>query len=410
MIRALKENWALFTGMLLLMASNGLLVTLLSVRSSAIGLSETAIGLMQAAYPLGALVGSLYAPRLVERVGHVRAFGALASLCSISAIVHLMTSDFWSWTAMRLLSGLCFPGLYVIAESWLNAKAENRSRALTLSVYFVIQTLGASIGQWMAGFESMSGSLLFGLASILISLSLVPLLVSTSPAPAYSAPDRLSARKFFKISPTAMLGAFFNGILQAAIYVAVPLYGLAVGLGTSDAAGLLVAGTLAGAAAQFPVGWLSDRTDRRLVIALLSLANLALCLALFSGAFDTTLLPAFALVGALSLPVYSLCVAYANDHLAPNQIVPASGTLVLTLNVGVLFGAFAGPAAIGLAGAAGLPLFMAAVSGFTACVALLRQLRSEAPEHSGPVAPVSVQGVQSVGTLHPDAAASDKAD
>lgn len=403
MIRALRENWALFTGMLLLMAANGLLVTLLSVRSNAIGLSETAIGLMQAAYPLGALFGSLYAPRLVERVGHVRAFGALASLCSISAIVHLMTSDFWSWTAMRLLSGLCFPGLYVIAESWLNAKAENRSRALTLSVYFVIQTLGASIGQWMAGFESASGSLLFGLASILVSLSLVPLLVSTTPAPPYTAPDRLSARKFFRISPTAMLGAFFNGMLQAAIYVAAPLYGLAVGLGTGEAAGLLVAGTLAGAAAQFPVGWLSDRIDRRLVIALLSLAGLALCAALAGGLLDAALLPAFALLGALSLPVYSLCVAYANDHLQPNQIVPASGTLVLTLNVGVLVGAFAGPAAIGMAGAAGLPVFMAVVCGLTACVALLRQLRAEAPEHSGPAAPVSVQGVQSVGALHPDA-------
>ena len=151
MIRALKENWALFAGMLMLMASNGLLVTLITVRSNAIGLSETAIGFMQAAYPLGALFGCLYAPRLIEQVGHVRAFGALASLCSISAIVHLLTGDFWSWTAMRLLSGLCYPGLYVIAESWLNAKAENRSRAMTLSIYFVIQTLGPALGTAMVG-------------------------------------------------------------------------------------------------------------------------------------------------------------------------------------------------------------------------------------------------------------------
>lgn len=390
----------------MLMAANGLMVTLISVRSGAIGLSETAIGLMQAAYPLGALIGSLYAPRLVERVGHVRAFGALASLCSVSAIVHLLTTDFWSWSAMRLLSGLCYPGLYVIAESWLNAKADNRSRALILSIYFVIQTLGASIGQWMAGFESASGSLLFGLASILISLSLVPLLVSTSPAPAFSVPERLSARRFFRISPMAMLGAFLNGVLQASIYVAVPLYGLAAGLGTGAAAGLLVAGTLAGAAAQFPVGWLSDRVDRRLVVAVMSFANVGLCLVLTSGTVPVAgLLPAFALVGALSLPVYSLCVAYANDHLQPSQIVPASGTLVMTLNVGILIGAIAGPAAIGFGGPAGLPLFMALVSALTACTALLRQLRTPAPEQTSPVTPVSAQGAQTAGAMHPEAPA-----
>ena len=403
MIRALKENWALFAGMLMLMASNGLLVTLITVRSNAIGLSETAIGFMQAAYPLGALFGCLYAPRLIEQVGHVRAFGALASLCSISAIVHLLTSDFWSWTAMRLLSGLCYPGLYVIAESWLNAKAENRSRAMTLSIYFVIQTFGVSIGQWMAGFESMSGSLLFGLASILISLSLVPILISKTPAPPFEVQDRLSFRQFYRISPTAMLGSLLNGILQAAFYIAVPLYGLAIGLSTGEAAGLVVLGTLAGAAAQFPVGWASDRVDRRVVIALISIVTTLVCLGLLSGALDDYLAPVFALLGALSLPVYSLCIAYANDHLEPAQIVPASGTLVLTLSFGVLLGAFAGPAAIGLLGPQGLPIFMGSISALTAFVVLFRQLRTRAPERSASVTPVSVQGVQAVGAMHPDA-------
>ena len=405
MIRAFRENWALFAGMAMLMASNGLLVTLITVRSSALGLSGTEIGLMQAAYPLGALFGCVYAPRLIERVGHVRTFGALASLCSVSAVVHLLTTDVASWAAMRLLSGLCFPGLYVVAESWLNAKAENRSRAALLSIYFVIQTAGASVGQWMAGLEDASGNMLFGLASILVSLSLVPLLVSRIAAPAYSAPDRLSLAQVARISPTAVSGAFLNGMLQAAFYVAVPLYALALGLGSGGAATLLVAGTLSGAAAQFPVGWLSDRVDRRIVIAALSVLNAGICAVLLAGVPPGALTALFAVSGACSLPVYSLCLAYANDHLSPGQVVPAGGTLVLTLNAGVLVGAFTGPAAIGAFGAAGLPAFMAAVSGATAAVALIRQRQSEMPERSGPVTPVSVQGVQTAGVLHPAAEA-----
>ena len=231
MIRALHENWALFAGMLVLMAGNGLLSTLLTVQGASLGFSETAIGVMQACYPLGALVGCAFAPKLVERVGHIRAFGALASLCSISAVVHLVTSDVWSCGAMRFLAGLCFPGLYVISESWLNAKAENRSRAAILSIYFVVQTLGSAVGQSLAGLNDPGGARLFGLASILISLSLVPLLVSRNLAPDYSAPERLSFTELVRISPMAVFGTMLNGAAQAALYVALPLFGLALGMG-----------------------------------------------------------------------------------------------------------------------------------------------------------------------------------
>jgi MFS family permease len=403
MIRALKENWALFAGMLMLMTANGMLVTLLTIRGTSIGMSETAIGLVQAAYPLGALLGCTYAPRLVERVGHVRAFGALASLCSISAIVHLVTIDAWSWGAMRLLAGFCFPGLYVISESWLNAKAENRSRAIVLSIYFVVQTLGASVGQGLAGLNNPGGTLLFGLTSILISLSLVPLLMSRNPAPDYVAPERLSLGKLARISPMAISGAILNGAAQAAFYVGVPLYALALGMSAAEAASLLVAGTIAGSIAQFPVGWISDRTDRRLVVGIMSILCTAVSVALAGGIFDGNLHAAVALIGGLSLPVYSLCVAHANDHITPSQIVPASGTLVLALNIGILFGAFVGPFAIGMVGPAGLAAFFAILSALTAAIAVIRQIGAEAPHEVGTAQPITAQGVQTTGTMHPNA-------
>jgi MFS family permease len=403
MINSIKGNWALFAGVLMLMAANGLLVTLLSIRGAAVGMSPSSIGLMQSGYPLGALAGCIYAPRLVARIGHVRAFAALGSLCSVTAIVHLLSVDVWTWGAMRMLAGFCFPGLYVICESWLNARTPNRSRAMVLSVYFVVQMAGASAGQALAGVDDASGALMFGVASILISLSFLPVLMSHNPAPEYVPPVRMSLRKLAGITSMGVLGAGLNGAAQASVYIGLPLYGLAIGLQAGDAAILVVVATLAGAVAQFPVGLISDRVDRRFVVVALSVVCALVSAALAMGVFEDAVLIAAVLLGASVLPVYSLCVAYTNDYLLPAQIVPASGSLVLSLNIGILVGAFAGPASLGVAGAAGMPTFLATVGALTAMVAVVRVLRSAAPEDTGVAQPIAAQGAQTAGVLHPEA-------
>ena len=403
MFRSIAQNWALFVGMLMLMMANGLLVTLLSVRGVAVGMSPAMIGVMQAGYPLGALVGCFYTPRLVARIGHVRAFAALASLCSIAAVVHLLSSEFSAWFAMRLLAGFCFPGLYVVSESWLNAKAANRARASLLSAYFVVQTAGASLGQTMAGLPDPTGALLFGVTSILISLSLVPLLMSVNPAPDYVPPARMSVLHLARISPMGVLGAMLNGAAQATLYVGLPLYGLAIGMEPKGATLLVVAATLAGAGAQFPAGWLSDQIDRRIVVGALSLVCFAVAASLTLRLLDNIPFTAAAMIGAATLPVYSLCVAYANDKLRPAEIVPASGTLVLSLNIGILVGAVAGPAAVGLFGPSGFAGWMALTAGATAGVAAFRARRAPAPSETGIAHPIAVQGAQTAGVIHPHA-------
>lgn len=406
MMNSIKANWALFTAIFLLMAANGLLVTLLSVRGAAAGMSSSSIGLMQAGYPLGALVGCVYAPRLIAHVGHVRAFAALGSLCSVTAIVHLMSIDVWTWGAMRMLSGFCFPGLYVICESWLNARTPNRSRAMVLSIYFVVQMAGASIGQAIAGMDGAASAVMFGVASILISLSFLPVLLSRNPAPDYVPPVRMSLRKLAGITSMGVLGSALNGVAQAIVYIGLPLYGLARGMGPADAALLVVVATVSGAVAQFPVGLISDRMDRRFVVAGLSVVCALTSVVLALGGFGDAVLIAAALYGASVLPVYSICVAYTNDHLAPAQIVPASGSLVLSLNIGILLGAFAGPASLGVIGTAGMPVLLGAVGALTVAVAIVRVLRSSAPEDTGIAQPITVQGTQTVGVLHPEASTS----
>jgi len=408
MIKALQDNWTLFLGILLLMVSNGLLATLLTIRGHALGFSDSTIGVMQAGYPLGALLGSIVAPKLIEKVGHIRSFGALASLCSIAAIVHLVTDDPVSWSLMRILAGFCYPGLYVISESWLNAKAENTYRASLLSIYFVVGTAGASGGAALAGMEDPSGVLLFAITSILISVSLVPILTSDNRAPDYVAPELLSMRKLLRISPMAISGAILNGMLASCVFVSVPLYGLALGMTGSGAASLLVAATLAGALFQYPLGWLSDRTDRRFVVAGVSAGAALAALGLAGGMFGTHVHVGIAVMAGLVLPVYSICVAHANDQLTPAQIVPASGTLVLAINIGILAGALSGPSVLEWTGPAGLMVFIALINGMTILVALVRVARSDAPEETGIAVALAPQGVQMIGELHPEAPRPEK--
>jgi MFS family permease len=189
---AVRASWPLFVGMIFLMVSNGLLTTLLTLRGSALGFSDSTLGLMQSGYPVGSLLGCLIAPRLIMRVGHIRVFAALASVTSGAALVHLVTADPWSWSAMRLITGFCFSGLYIVSESWLNGSASNESRGSILSIYFIVQTGGFTAGQMLLNISSPEGILLFIVVSILISFSLVPMLVSESATPPYELPERIS--------------------------------------------------------------------------------------------------------------------------------------------------------------------------------------------------------------------------
>ncbi|MCF8468302.1 MAG: MFS transporter [Sneathiella sp.] len=358
------------------MVSNGLLVTLLTLRAGELGFSESAIGLMQSGYPVGSLLGCLIVPRLIIRVGHIRIFAALASACSGVALVHLVTFDPWTWGGLRLLTGFCFSGLYIVAESWLNGSTNNESRASLLSIYFVIQTGGVMIGQMLLNFSTPEGILLFIVVSILISFSLVPMLISASATPPYELPERISLLELFRLSPMGLTGSFLNGIAQTALYVALAIYGSAIGLSSGAIGGLIGFMTLGGVLFQFPLAKLSDRIDRRLVIV--GAPGLAIPVCFFLARIDNPsdnyllLYAMVTILGGLTLPLYSICMAHMNDHLKPGQVVTASGTLVLVLAVGMTFGPTLGAFAISQYGPEGLFYLLAAISALTVVTALFR--------------------------------------
>jgi len=407
MWRPLQSTWTLFLGMILLMISNGLLSTLLTLRGSALGFPETAIGLMQSAYPAGAFAGCLIAPRLVSTVGHIRTFAALASLASATTLVHLVTEDPWSWGAMRAVSGFCFSGLYVVVESWLNGQATNRNRGTLLSLYFVIQTGGSAAGQAFLSISSPEGVLLLVITSILISVALVPILISASATPPFVEPERISVRALFGLSPMALSGALLNGVAQGAIYVALALYAGAIGLGAAAVGALVAACTLGGMMTQFPLGLLSDRIDRRFVITGAAAGSVLVALGL-AALGDTPqelwiVYLGVGLLGGLTLPIYSLCAAHMNDQLRASQIVAASATLVLVLYVGIIAGPTLGAVAVRELGPTGFFLLMAGLQGLTACTAVFRfwKRRDLAAKHGHAVA-MTQHATPLVAQLNPD--------
>lgn len=408
MKRALFDNWALFLGMLLLMVGNGLLVTLLTIRGSTLGFSDLEISVMQSCYPLGALAGTVLTPRLIEKVGHIRVFSALASMVSVAAIAHLLTSDPISWAAMRLLAGFCFPGLYVITESWLNAKSENRIRAQVLSVYFIIQTAGPALGTAMVGLPDPTGTLLFGVTSILLSVAIVPLLLSGNRAPDYSAPERMPVTRLHKVSPMAVQGIVIMGAGVVAWYISLPLYALQNGFSEAQASGALVIALIASALVQYPVGWLSDRTDRRYVV--IGLAGISVLAALWM-AVDTSpsrIVIGFSVIAAATLPVYSILAAHANDQLQPGQVVPASGTMAFLLQLGQFFGILIGPNMISLADGRGLQFLLVAIGTAVVLIALARRASTEAPEETGDFQVMGVIGVTQPGVLQAESWVSEE--
>ncbi len=409
---AIRASWPLFTGMIFLMVSNGLLTTLLTLRASGLGFSDSAIGLMQSGYPVGSLLGCLIAPRLIMRVGHIRVFAALASIASGAALVHLVTFDPLSWSAMRLLTGFCFSGLYIVSESWLNSSADNESRGSILSIYFIVQTGGLTAGQLLLSISSPEGILLFIIVSILISFSLVPMLVSDSATPPYELPERISLFELFRLTPMGLTGSFLNGIAQTVLYVALAIYAKSLGLATGSIGLMLGFMTIGGMLFQFPMGKLSDIIDRRLVIVGASALSIPVCILLASlhnPADSLNLLNLLVVIlGGLTLPIYSVCMAHMNDQLKPSQIVAASGTLVLILATGMTIGPTLGGMAIERYGPEGIFYLLSITASLTVLTGLFRwwQGPDRIENHSSAVA-VSASLTPEATTLYPDASSQD---
>ena len=380
------------------MVGDGLQSTLLGVRASLEGFPTAVTGLVMSTFYLGFLGGALYAPGFVERVGHIRVFGALASLASAAVLIHGVIITPLAWSLLRLLSGFCLAGLYIVVESWLNDRASNRTRGQLLSIYMVVSYLGVAGGQLLLNAADPKGLALFILTSVLISLALVPLLLSAGPAPKFSAQAALSLRKLYGTSPLGVVGALATGMASGVLFGFGPVYAESSGLSVAQISFFMTAILLGCTLLQWPIGHLSDILDRRVVITVTSFLSAAVAVSavFFTGMSTVTLLVLMAAFGGLSIPLYALCIAHANDYLEPDQMVAASSGLVLASGLGAILGPITASLSMLLLGQHGFFWWLAVIHAALGIFAVYRMARRRAKpvEEQSHYAPSTYHGSQ----------------
>jgi len=329
-LNLIAANWPLLLGMGVLMLGAGLQSTLLSLRGTLEGFPAPVVGMVMSCYYLGYLLGTNIAPRLLRQVGHIRVFAALAAVASAAILVQGAFINPWIWALFRLLSGICFAGIYVVAESWLNHRATSTNRGRLLAIYMVVLYIGLGSAQFLLLLADPHTAIPFMLVSILISMAMVPIVVSAIQIPEQAAPRGVRLRDLYRNSPLGVVAVSVSGLISSTIYSIGPVYARLSGLTTSGVATFMAVSILAGVLTQYPVGRLSDRMDRRTVIAGICILTtvIAATLAILRTLPEVLFYVLTALFSGLVLTLYSLAVSHVNDKLEPAQMVAASSAML----------------------------------------------------------------------------------
>ncbi len=379
------------------MLGAGLQGTLLGLRATLEGFPTPVTGIIMSCYYVGYLLGTSAAPRLLRQIGHIRVFAALAAVASATILVQASFVLPVVWAVTRLLSGVCFAGIYVVAESWLNDRASHTNRGRLLALYMVVLYVGLGAAQFLLIPANPSTQTPFMLVSVLISLSVVPIAVSAQQLPQPALPKKVSYGELYRNSPLGVVAISVSGMISAIVFSMGPVYARLRGLGNTGIATFMAVSILAAVLTQYPVGRLSDRTDRRTVIAAVcTLATIvAGSIVAFGGMPHALFLLLAALFSGSALTLYSLSVSHVNDKLEPAQMVDASSAL-LRLNGGA---AAFGPVLAGsLMHAFGPPAYfttLATLTGALTVYDLWRKSRNKPvpPEQKGPFINAQPQGM-----------------
>lgn len=420
MLTVLRQSWSLLLGVMLLMIGNGVQGTLLGIRGALEGFSTQQMSYVMAAYFLGFLFGSRLTPGMLRRVGHVRVFAALGSLISAVLLLYSVWPDWMAWALMRVVIGFSFSGVYITAESWLNNASTNETRGQALSLYMIMQMIGIISAQALLNAGDPSGFILFIIPSILVSVAFTPILLTVSPAPSFEQTKPLALRQLFRISPLGCVGIFLLGGVFSAQFGMSAVWGASVGMNVREISIFVASIYVGGLVLQYPIGYLSDRVDRRKLVMILSAAGaLAMFAAVVLPYHFWLLLLVGAVMGGVSNPLYSLLLAHTNDYLAKPDMAAASAGLLFINGVGAIFGPVITGWMMETIGASGYFLFIgvlfAALALYTAyrmrrrvaiADAQRRRFRAVAPTAS----PVAVEATMEARDTGGDAGAAEATD
>lgn len=335
---------ALLRGTAFLLAGSGLHGLLLPLRGQEEGFSTAALGLLGTAWAAGFVAGCLFAPRLVRRVGHVRAFGAFAASGAIIALMTGLLIEPIVWIILRAATGFVMAGAFMVIESWLNERATNENRGTVFGLYMMVTYASIMGGQMVVAFGDVRADQLFMVAGIFFCLSLIPTAVSTADSPKPLQEVSLDVRGLFANSPVSVVGCLLVGVANGAWGTLGAVYGARIGISTASIALMMSLTVVAGAAMQMPIGKLSDMTDRRNVLAAAAVGSalVALLIVFIQPRGAVLVISLTAAYGALAYTLYSIAVAHANDHADPSNFVKVSGGLLLLYGFGTMIGPVVG--------------------------------------------------------------------
>ncbi len=405
MIRQFLPVSALLLGSAFLLFAGGINGLILPVRGTIEGFSAISLGLLGTGWAVGYVSGCIMTPPLVARVGHIRAFGAMAAIAAISMLASAIQITPWAWIVLRGVCGFCFAGAAMIVESWLSEQSTPDTRGRIFGVYTMVNLAASTAGSLMLTVGDPSGFLFFALAAIFYCMALVPTALSSSSSPAPLVTVKLNLAALWRNSPVAVFAVFWVGVSNAAFGTLAAVYAQNVGLVLAAVSFFISIPILAGAIIQMPVGLMSDRMDRRKVLvgvaALALVADLGFILLAPQGRMMNLTLAA--LLGGSIYAMYPVIVAHANDHAEPGTAIQISGGLLLTFGIGSIIGPTVAGLAMAEVGIRALFLITAVSHGMVILYTLWRISKREAVAEADKTSfqPINAGRTSSLQTVEP---------
>jgi MFS family permease len=381
-MRLLISFAALFLSVILLQLGSGGVAPLDAISGASLNFTTAQIGILGSAHFVGFFIGCWWAPRLMGEVGHSRAFAALIAAGTIGILAHMLIIDAYAWAVMRVASGICIAGCYTIIEAWLQAKVTNETRGRAMGTYRIVDICGSLGAQLMIAVLEPASYVSYNLLALLCCAALFPLTLTKAEPPETPVTPRLRPRLAWERSPLAAAGVIVSGVTGAAFRMVGPIYGIEVGLRADQIALFLAAFVVGGALAQYPVGWLADKYDRRSVLIGLSVAGIVACSVtiLLAGAGTVAVFFAAAVFGFATLPIYSVSTAHAHDFAASSERVELSAALMFLYAVGAIASPFLASLVIEAFGPSGMFLMIALAHVFLIVFGIARMRARPAPD------------------------------
>jgi len=349
MNKVLKNSWALFLGMALIMIAHGYQSSLIGVRAVSEEFSLTATGFVMSGYFVGYFIGAKNVPNLISTVGHIRVFAAFASIASLAVLMHSVFIHPITWFLLRVITGFSMVVIYTVAESWLNDRSSNKNRGKVLSIYMIILYGSIGCGMFLLNFSKPENFQPFILISVIFSCALIPILLTKRKAPNFKKISAMNLKELYNTSPLGAVGALLYGATQSALFMLLAVYGASMNFSILEISFVTFLLGISGAISQYPVGYLSDKLDRRIVI-IYSTFGSAIFAMLAIFAVKTMFLPEglassklwfyifLVLFSFCSLPIFSQILAHTNDFITKDKFVAAGAALQFTFGLGAMSG------------------------------------------------------------------------